>query len=305
MSALGIAIDGGKFVRINSRLNEPALTVRLTTLKKGQRTARLDFCRFRGGYPHVRKTCLLTDLKPAEDGFSSIVLKIENFSKYVWGVQIQSKGLALEFCRIRTGWGFWPWLALLPVLLAPLLLFFRVSGFAPGRINLLSIKTPQIQSGRMDNSVREKTGEQLSGSEGSSEGLSAGTSAGSPAEPEVIQSRSEAPAVFLKETVIYFEPESALMSPRAKQAAADFLKQVPEGYELIIEGHCADYGTEKGRIALSWERARAVASYSSSLSPSLKLREVQGHGSLYPVSRNYEAQNLNRRVEISAVEITD
>jgi outer membrane protein OmpA-like peptidoglycan-associated protein len=76
---------------------------------------------------------------------------------------------------------------------------------------------------------------------------------------------------------------------------------MPADLRLEISGHCAFYGTEKGRRALSAERAEAVASYlKNRVPPTVELTKV-AYGGDRPVSRNLDTQDLNRRVELTVV----
>ncbi len=338
---MGIAVDGGKFVRINPHVNGPLVTVRLKTLNPLQKTAALSFCRFKGGRPHVLKTFTLSDLIPEETGFASIRLNIDCVSAHVWEIQAVSRGHEPEFWRIRTGWPLWPWLVFIPLLFVLAAFIFKIpSGIFDYGISGVFNKTHVNDAVSKEiNTVRQPAAEETvmeSGAGADADSLGVVQSEGSvqsgegkegeAAEGEMkaddgkaadgqmqiaeggIQSaeariQAESAVEFQESAVVYFAAESYVMDSDSKAKAEEFALQVPEGYELLIEGHCANYGTEKGRDELSWERASAVAACCSGAGPSIKIGDLHGYGSLYPVSRNEKEQNLNRRVKITAVKI--
>lgn len=107
--------------------------------------------------------------------------------------------------------------------------------------------------------------------------------------------------VFTLETQVYFQPDTARLTDAAKKSldkTADLLKEHPE-VRVGIYGHCALYGTEKGRIELSMQRAEQVVEYlrSRGWKPEHEAL-VQALGGSRPVTRDSDSQHLNRRVEI-------
>jgi outer membrane protein OmpA-like peptidoglycan-associated protein len=108
-----------------------------------------------------------------------------------------------------------------------------------------------------------------------------------------------------KETLtIYFPADSSeiLRDQRDKLGkAAALLIRYPD-LKIAISGHCATAGTEKGRLALSQDRARAVfavltaAGWKPNTAPA-----VEGFGDERPATRAEDEQALNRRVEIRLV----
>ncbi|MFO7729672.1 MAG: OmpA family protein [Spirochaetia bacterium] len=103
---------------------------------------------------------------------------------------------------------------------------------------------------------------------------------------------------------IYFAPNSSQLTETARQSLSEFTQEIRkyEGVQLVIEGHCALYGTEQGREELSLERARQAAQYIQNLgwSPD-QPPVVRGLAGQNPVNRNSEKQHLNRRVEITVL----
>jgi len=105
---------------------------------------------------------------------------------------------------------------------------------------------------------------------------------------------------FRKET-IYFSPGSAVISLPGNEKLNLILKLLNENSDkdVTISGHCALYGTEKGRIKLSVIRANKVYRYlmDNGWGPKAKPK-VLGFGGNKPVTTNPKVQHLNRRVVI-------
>ncbi len=101
--------------------------------------------------------------------------------------------------------------------------------------------------------------------------------------------------------VIYFKPDSSLLTTEAEKkltAIIPRLNRLKKG-RVIIRGHCALYGTEKGRTELS--RQRAVNTLMFLINQGWHPERppiVKGYGGKYPVTTDPDKQNLNRRVEI-------
>jgi outer membrane protein OmpA-like peptidoglycan-associated protein len=106
---------------------------------------------------------------------------------------------------------------------------------------------------------------------------------------------------------IGFVADSAVMLPgeEAKLARiAEILRRYPDR-DIMVGGHTALAGTREGRMALSVERARAVADYL--LSNNVRSADrivIRGFGAEVPVADNSteEGMRKNRRVEITILE---
>jgi len=129
----------------------------------------------------------------------------------------------------------------------------------------------------------------------------------SPAEQTLTKSvaanpdKTKLPAPLLKPQIIYFTPNSSLLNPEAKKklkALIPLLNSVKE-LKANIKGHCALFGTEKGRTELSLQRAVNTLNFlkKNGWNPLTEPR-VAGYGGKHPVTRNPRKQDLNRRVEI-------
>ncbi|TVR04107.1 MAG: OmpA family protein [Spirochaetaceae bacterium] len=135
----------------------------------------------------------------------------------------------------------------------------------------------------------------------------------SPAPAETAPPRTVEPApspapptaaiVGQQQRTVYFLPDSNVLTATARrelQQIAEWLGDLPrENIEVRIEGHCAPAGSERGRLELSRQRARAVEQFlrSAGWSPA-RAPLVEGFSSDRPVSQDPEQQHLNRRVEV-------
>ncbi len=103
---------------------------------------------------------------------------------------------------------------------------------------------------------------------------------------------------------IYFSADSAEIPGDQRDKlgkAAALLIRYPD-LGIAISGHCATAGTEKGRLALSQDRARAV--YRALTAAGWKPKAVpavEGFGDERPATRAEDRQALNRRVEIRLI----
>ena len=113
--------------------------------------------------------------------------------------------------------------------------------------------------------------------------------------------------VSQRQWTIYFSPDRAELSA----AARDELRRIAEtlaSYEpgqirLVIAGHCAPVGPERGRVVLSHRRAQAVADFLQAAGAP-QPDEVTGYSSERPVTFETERLHLNRRVEIEIAAAT-
>jgi outer membrane protein OmpA-like peptidoglycan-associated protein len=114
---------------------------------------------------------------------------------------------------------------------------------------------------------------------------------------------SEEAAVTPEQTewTVYFGPDSAELTGDAREALREIAGTLrrAEG-SLILEGHCALFGTEQGRERLSRARAQTVRQFL--LQEDLSLAEdsrVEAAAGREPVTEDPGRQQLNRRVELS------
>lgn len=101
--------------------------------------------------------------------------------------------------------------------------------------------------------------------------------------------------------LIYFNPDSAELSSRAKEKLENLLTSIKNRNHgtLYITGYCALYGSERGREKLSLQRALNVETCLMNSGWITKNEaEVRGLGGRNPVTTDRTKQHLNRRVEI-------
>ena len=106
---------------------------------------------------------------------------------------------------------------------------------------------------------------------------------------------------------IVFETDAALLSPDAQfllQGFANYLKQ-QQGLRIQINGHTDDVGDAARNLALSEQRAKAVAAYLEQLGVTAERMQFRGYGETQPRVENDSAANraLNRRTEFEILSI--
>ena len=284
MNDLGIAIDGGRYVRFSPDRDKAASAVRLQTLGIGADSARLDFVSFHSGGTVLRRSCVVRGLKrrgrPGE-----IRVRVRRRSRCVWSALIAPAGGVQSEIRIRTGRALWPFVVLLliAVLIPASIAAFRFAFPAVFPPEEKRLETVPAAAGRMNRT------------EDSPSAQSPESSVSPPpaAAPEV--PAPEAPA---SPVTVFFAPDSAFLDADAVALLDETVESLPDSPLLRVEGHCAAFGTEEGRIRLSRRRARAVADYlKSRLGENVRI-ETEGFGVDRPVTEDPLLQNLNRRAEI-------
>ena len=98
--------------------------------------------------------------------------------------------------------------------------------------------------------------------------------------------------------VVYFDAESSHFLSSEKESLRTWATSLPENTWIVIEGHCANYGTERGRTELSKQRADAVESWLGLHFPKVQIRQVEAFGSSRPSSRGDGSPDWDRRVEL-------
>jgi outer membrane protein OmpA-like peptidoglycan-associated protein len=282
MGSLGIAIEGGRYVRVDSSLGDLYRTVRLRTLHAGQDTAKLDFCVFGNKGPSIRKTVVLKDLA-GDDKPSELRLRVERRSFAVWNINVRKPGGSSEEFQVRTGIGIWP------VLLLSAALLILIAWLVFGILTKGAPAPPVPSAATVTTTSSDETPESK-------------TFDAQSAEPLIEENiADETVSVFPEQTILYFLPESAALTRQTLSELDILAGIVPESIHLEIGGHCAIFGTERGRVLLSRARANAVADYLSHQIPSSVSIEVRGYGGSKPLNRKFEFQDRNRRVEINVI----
>lgn len=123
-----------------------------------------------------------------------------------------------------------------------------------------------------------------------------------PFEPEVTSDGED--TVVSLDTDVLFEFGKADLSPEAEKAVVEAVEDVPDGAQIRVEGHTDSIGSDADNLALSEERAEAVATAIDAERDDLEV-EATGKGEKEPVAPNTkgnddnpEGREENRRVEI-------
>jgi outer membrane protein OmpA-like peptidoglycan-associated protein len=296
MSSLGIAIDGGRYIRIDSTLRDVPKTVRLQTLSTGQTSAKLDFCAFGKHGPKIKKSIRLTGLSAREGQKAELRLRADRISFAVWVVSVSGSGLSQNI-RIRTGEGIWPFAAVSALLLA--LAAWAYFGLSPDATQVLPVGA--VESPDIDTTDIPETGSPDPVDTGEQNDLS--DSSGITAkEADRTAENSDEPVPFTpappETATVYFSPDSASLNSRTREELEQLAALLTSDYDIVIEGHCAEYGTERGRLALSAARAQNVAGFLAERIQTDSRFQTAGLGSSRPATRDPDLQELNRRVEI-------
>jgi outer membrane protein OmpA-like peptidoglycan-associated protein len=307
MGPLGIAIDGDRYLRIESDVNGITRNVRLRTLRSGQTTARLEFCSFRRSGPVPLKTIRLTDLQAQEGRPAELLLRVERRGLALWKIGIRRNGAPAREISVRTGAGLLP-LIVPAALLLPAAIWFLFlrevpcssvidrSAGVPVPLEIRPVPEDSLPADFM--AAANSIGDSSEVFEASPSALETHT-----AEPETASPQNAEPqtAVPPPPAVVYFQPESAVLSSAAREILNRLSGTVQANSRIEIGGHCANYGTERGRKALSAARAEAAADYLRGRIPESVVVITAAYGSGSPVNRSPDAQHLNRRAEISVV----
>ncbi len=122
-----------------------------------------------------------------------------------------------------------------------------------------------------------------------------------PVAPRVSDERRGEPASTEPVSTVYFAPDSAQLSDAAvrelEAELAGIIAAVAAGLRVAVEGHCAPAGSREFLLALSRERAEAVANFlvdSGLPAPDL----IVGYGADRVITSDSDRLHLNRRVEI-------
>lgn len=310
MNELGIAIDGGRYVRFSPDRDNGAFAVRLQTLGIGADSARLDFVSFHRGGTVLRRSCVVRGLRrrgrPGE-----IRVHVRRRSRCVWSALIAPAGGVQFEVKIRTGRALWPFviLLLIAVLIPALISAFRFAfqkrletvPAAAGRMNQAETASAARRLESSASPPPAAAAPETSAQEASV--LEAPTLPEAPALPGapvsgVPAQELPAPEAPASPVTVFFDPDSAFLDAEAIVVLDETLESLPDSPLLRVEGHCAAFGTEEGRIRLSRRRARAVADYlQSRLGENVRI-ETEGFGVDRPVTEDPLRQNLNRRAEI-------
>lgn len=307
MDSLGIAIDSGRYVRIDSGMGDLPRTVRLRTLSAGQDSALLEFCRFHRDGPRILKSHRVSGLVKGNADATELKLRIERRTFALWEITISRSGVMPETLRIRTRIGLWPlFIPVIAVLCG--FIWFLLSGLsaAPSAVagyQAPSTATVSVQTEKTSDTTQVPDADPAPEAESEPEpDTTEVTPAPEPVSEPEPDAQVEAIAILPPPITLYFSPDSAILDSSGRRILDDLVSLLPEMAVLSIEGHCAEYGTERGQKALSLLRARNVAEYLRPGLPAGVILELNGFGIEDPATRDPERQDLNRRVVVNPQE---
>ncbi|MDY7029062.1 MAG: OmpA family protein [Spirochaetota bacterium] len=333
MSAfLTVEVEHSHYTRIFDLDQANSITLSLTTLVDYQKKAEIKIYFVDDQRKELVYTYLVDPIPRAKAGEPQILLKADFNGKYslildfsLNGQQLSREKISLR--RYLKGKAeLSPWLLLIPAVLviAGAILVLprscaadRETTTTVTRRETVRTEEPQIEAAETEAGAQETeapgteaptaelpvTGTETADDQppeapeaGPASESASGTETGSAA-------GSEAP--FMLSKTIYFDPDSTVLTRRARTELQEVARLLEERDDIQVEiiGHCALYGTEEGRAEISRLRARNTEAYlrSQGWNPA-SLPSVSGRGAREPVTRVKEEQYRNRRVEIIAVQ---
>lgn len=330
MDKIAVGTDRNRKLPVKDLLLRGKGELRIRTVDPNQPQAEIPVYLVRDDKTYLLKKIPLSGLRPQKDGFShlhcyfsvqgrSLHCRIRHIRRWVYDDKFSLVPPAL---KRRNGFIAGA-VAFLLILL--LLLFF----FLRGQSVVIAPSENGTVKGTAQSNFSENNQSESSASDGSNpetdslstEGDNRGTNFPDvEKEADSVQSNSDEkdnssavsiaddnppePADLPPEGLIltvYFEPERFRLTPPALSALKELIAQWSGWSQasLLITGHCALYGTEEGRLALSDSRAEEVLKWLVQNS-SVEAENLQssGRGIQEVVTRESGKQNLNRRVEI-------
>lgn len=164
---------------------------------------------------------------------------------------------------------------------------------------LLSACTkPIVSSGPSGSSAYESEAQRQAGEGGGISEESLG-SAGSGDSTAMSPSEAATARKAFENEDIYFEYDSALLTPQAQEILRDKAQYMKDnsGIQIIIEGHCDERGTSEYNLALGEQRARTTQQFLVALGISESRITTVSYGEERPIARgnDEEAWVKNRR----------
>lgn len=104
---------------------------------------------------------------------------------------------------------------------------------------------------------------------------------------------------------VYFDFDKYNLTPQARETLSQNAKIIMENdFNIIIEGHCDERGTEQYNLSLGQKRANAVKEYYIRLGVKPSKIATISYGEEMPLCResNEECWSLNRRAETKVTE---
>jgi outer membrane protein OmpA-like peptidoglycan-associated protein len=321
---LAVEIEHTRYARFLRVDTQDSRTLNLTTLVDGQRRAEVRIFLLDGGPARLIHTFSVSNLPPQRAGEPRLGLSGRSDGKSSVHLSLTVNGSPWSSTEIplrrgssrRTSFALLVGAALLIAVLLGWLLLRGCVGPSDGPSGESSAgpstaaetsRAEQPAAQAESDAGERDTGAGPDGAETRESAAAQETGeadeAGDLEEAEPVE-EAEEPAVLPEDTVVYFEPNSDVLTPSARDKISSLAEELSDvrGLRLTVVGHCALYGTEQGRIELSHERARRVVRYlraqSGQAAESWQIN-AEGLGGKEPVTRDEERQYLNRRVVIT------
>jgi outer membrane protein OmpA-like peptidoglycan-associated protein len=280
---LGIEVNHTKYLRFLSLTEQGRGKCFLTTIRHHQREAVLKIFMFSGQKKRQLEEITIRipkgemgddpwlDLVGDFDGRRNVHMKVLLNNEIYREIDI--------LLPIRLS----PWLLAIPAALAIGALLWLLGSFLFSTFSA----TPKSSLKPRDSSAREAEKPEISTQPG--------------LETEEPPPPPPTPAFTARDVTVYFDPNSPILTSREEKTLRELLPLLKEHptASVSIFGHCASFGSEKGRQELSSERAAAVENFlrAGGWSPT-ESPEITGYGANRPVTTDPDRQQVNRRVEI-------
>lgn len=309
MSAICVVVDGKRQEKLLKTENGASGSLALTTLEPDQETARIQILNTDDKVSQHLYTLVIEEVphpRPALDVRGRISDDTLHLEFDLDGETFHTKDIHLHDRRGRR------WLMLIPAALlvaviAPFL--YSLTTVAVANEQTTGEKPAEVaveETAEDSTDEAEAADEQEGGEDTSVEGErvadaseTEGTDTSADAGAAEAEETAEATVQAISETV-YFEPDLAILTEETKATLQTLVTQLSSSSRLEFVGHCALAGTEKGRVELSVERARAVSNFLRDLGWDPETEpSVTGLGGREPITTDQNLQHLNRRVEIT------
>ncbi len=300
---LAVQVEHSQYVSLFSLERARESSLSLTTLVDNQKRADVQIFLVQDGKKTLIQSFIIDKLPRGKAGEPRIILK-SSFNgrfrlqfKIILNGRLRDSG-SVSLRKYLKKHRFSP---LLLVLLLLLLLSGAISLLLlPGRCTSSSPDPAENQYDSPGVASRSTDGQPATDVPGN-KGAEPQSPAVAPKQEGVERKQPTPEAPFFMEERVYFGPDNAELTPEAQSQLRETAKKLIEHPDerIHIYGHCALYGTERGRITLSKQRALEVAEFlrSRGWDPDQE-PVIHAMGGNRPVTKDKEKQHLNRRVEI-------
>jgi outer membrane protein OmpA-like peptidoglycan-associated protein len=299
-----VEIKNVKYIKLLSLEKKGERDLDLTTIHRDQELAYLNiFLIDKNKNKKLIKSIQINNIHPGHSGIPELHLSVSYDGKRYYKITLKLNGYIyhnsiIDIKRIRKTAAKISNVALVLIAILVLLLmaFFLFPTFNKDSQNkqITNKTNPVVNNGNISTQ---------SSSDSSATDSSATDS--SAAEQKALESEKKEVLIVSKivddKATVYFRPDSSVLTTDGKSILNQVLNilKTEKNLDVFITGHCAFYGTEKGRQEISTERAQSVYNYfiSNGWTPENE-PELLGLGLKQIVTTDPVKQNLNRRVEI-------